>query len=38
MSFQNAAAARLNEALQAGEDGRRFVAELNMMFQKSFEA
>ena len=37
MPFQNAASARLNEALQAGEDGGRVVADLNMMFQKSFE-
>ena len=38
MSFQNAAAARLNEALRSGEDGRRLIAELNAMFGRSFEA
>jgi hypothetical protein len=38
MAFQHAAAARLNEALQAGEAARGLVGALNAMFAKSFSA
>jgi len=36
MPFQHAAAEALNAALRGGEDGRRFVGELNAMFAASF--
>jgi hypothetical protein len=38
MAFQEAASERIDQALRAGEDGQRLVADLNRLFSESLRS